>query len=144
MRKNFAIAAVSAGMLAAGALPVLAQSGAASLDASQQITCVGQTIGSREQSIDTAFSAYTQAMNAAYSTRAAALAAAYRHSDTKVVATAVKDAWKTFNASTKTARTQWRASRDTAWKSFRTKAKTCRAPGSILDTTSAGSEAAGN
>lgn len=145
MKKVFVVAAMSAGVLAASSFPVLAENiGNSDAASSAKVACVGTAVASREQSVDTAFSTYTQAMNAAYSARTAALAAAYREPDTQAVAAAVKAAWKTFNASTKKARAAWRASRDTSWKTFRTNAKTCRAPLSILDTSSAGSELSGN
>lgn len=146
-KKEILMSATSLALLAAFALPALADTATTSPNPStpplSKIACVGAAVATREQALDAAYSAFTQATNAAYTARQAALQAAYALTDVKSVRAAVKAAWGAFQASMQTARNGWKTARGNAWSAFRTAAHACKAPGSISDSGQASSEAGG-
>lgn len=151
LKKNLAMIAAGAGLMAMMAMPAFAAdtavSGTMKADASVRsqasIACVGTAVGVREQAIDAAMTAHTASVNAAYSARATALASAYSLTTTASVRAAVKTAWSDFRTSMKSAKTAWQSARTSAWATFRTSAKACKAPASVSDAGNASSEASG-
>jgi hypothetical protein len=92
------------------------------------LPCVAAAVAKREAAVSSAFSTKSTAISAAFTQRASDLAAAWAITVAKDRNAAIKAAWKTFNASAKTARTAYLTANKAAWKTFASDAKVCRAP----------------
>jgi len=109
--------------------------GAAAATDSTKIACVKEAVMDREEGITTAVKKFHTTVSGAYEDRADALEAAYAKTDKKEVKKAVGDAWKTFKATMKKARADWKKERNAAWKTFKTEQKACKAPTEVSDAT---------
>ncbi len=91
------------------------------------LPCAAAAVAKREAAVSSAFAAKSTAISAAFTKRASDLAAAWTITVAKDRNAAIKAAWKTFNASAKTARMTYMTANKAAWKTFGTDAKACRA-----------------
>ncbi len=132
----FIAIAASASLLQSPHSAFAASSSSGTATTTAAIACVGKVVATREAAFDSAESAYQTAENAAYTTRAKALAQSYATGTTAGVASGIKAAWSTFDASIKTASTAWASKRLTIWSTFKTSAAACKAPSGVVDSSS--------
>lgn len=110
----------------------------------ESIACVGTAVATRENSLSSGMSTYSQSVNSAYTKRATDLATAYSQTTGEAVKTGVKSAWSGFASTTKTAKRSWKNTRDNAWKTFKTSVKACKASTSITDASNSITEVSGD
>ncbi len=87
--------------------------------------CMGKAVDVRDTAIIAAVDAYATAVKTALATRKAALVAAGQMTDIKARATALKDAWKAFKGTWKTAAMALNTARHAAQETFGDAAKLC-------------------
>ena len=92
---------------------------------SKDAACVRNAVIARENSIVSAFSAFSASMTSAHQTRLNDLSNAWNLSG-KERKTAVKNAWNTFKTSSKTVANTLKNSKKSVWSSFEASRKTCK------------------
>ncbi len=117
---RFATSAAILALALSAASPVLAST-------SPNLPCTQQAIATRETALVNAFTTYSSAIQSAYVTRQGSLQSAWTIQDKDTRQNAIQNVWKSFKASTKTAKLNVRNARRTAWKNFKDAAKSCNA-----------------
>jgi hypothetical protein len=88
--------------------------------------CVKPAVTTRENSLKSAFDAYSASVSSAMSTRSSALASAYSNSDTAAIKKGISDAWVAFRDARKAAGEKFRTDRKAAWSTFAASVKSCK------------------
>jgi peptidoglycan hydrolase-like protein with peptidoglycan-binding domain len=92
------------------------------------IACMRTVVEKRESTLISAYDVYVAKIKAARETKKTALLAAWNIQDAKERKTAIKQAWKTFQESSKTAWKEFLTSKKTGWTQFEQDRKNCKAP----------------
>ncbi len=95
-----------------------------SLTSSTTVSCVSEAIIARESAIMTAWTNFSEDINLALIARQGALVEAWNMESPKELSAAVKDAWKNWKASSKTAHSELKSERKTAWNAFKETVRT--------------------
>jgi hypothetical protein len=92
---------------------------------SDELTCIQNSLTTRDSALSTAYDTYTTAVKAALSARTELLKSAWAEGSTSEIKTALSSAWQTYKRSLLSARITLRRAKVAAWKQFRTDRTTC-------------------
>lgn len=90
------------------------------------LECIGNAVGTREESIMSAQETFSASIKTALQTRKDALRSAWNNTNAKERKTAVKSVWNNFKTGSKTAVNALKDSRKSAWSAFETARKNCK------------------
>lgn len=150
MKKTISISLLAALLIMSGGTNALAKSDSSDSSGSSGSseitgtvrTCMASAVAAREAELAANLSDLHKSISDAYTARASALASAWSGTKTRAeIKAAVKDAWKTFKSSVKSAQASWKSDKKSAWATFKSAAKACKAPSDTDDTSNASTEA---
>lgn len=94
------------------------------------LSCMQQAVSTRETTMLSAFSTYSQTVMTAFQQRMTGLQSAWTIADDTSRKNALKNTWTTYKSSLTNAQKQLQNTRKSVWKTFRDARKNCNAPSS--------------
>lgn len=140
MNKKTLIALASIGLLLSGIPAFAASTSTPTAHSTLNVACIQSAVDTREDALESAFTAFTTAENTALAARKTALHDAWGTTDATARRTARNKAWSDFRVANRKAFETLRNGRKTAWSTFTTASKACGT--GVIE--SAGQEGAGS